>query len=82
MIKQVVHLFVLPLRALVMVVATLPTGYACGGPVIGEACPMPPSAHHRVLDGWLPGRSVSWKVSRDHITAHAESSLGITSGGL
>jgi len=70
MIKDIVHLFVLPLRALVMVVATLPTGHACGGPVTGKVCPMPPSAHHRVLhaDGkslgnWSPASSVSWKVT-------------------
>jgi len=70
MVKHIVHLFVLPLRALVMVVATLPTGHACGGPVSGDACPMPPSTHHRVLhandtslNAWLPASSVSWKVS-------------------
>jgi hypothetical protein len=49
MVKQIVHLFVLPLRALVMVVATFPTPHACGGPVTGKACPVAPSAHHRVL---------------------------------
>jgi hypothetical protein len=70
MVKHIVHLFVLPLRALVMVVATLPTGHACGGSVTGKACPTPPSAHHRVLhvnatslSGWLPASPVSWKVA-------------------
>jgi hypothetical protein len=70
MVKHIVHLFVLPLRALVMVVATLPTGHACGGPVTGKACPMPPSVHHRVLHangtplgGWSPASSISWRVA-------------------
>jgi hypothetical protein len=70
MVKHIVHLFVLPLRALVMVVATLPTGQACGGPVTGKACPMPSSAHHRVLHpngtalgGWSLVSPVSWKVA-------------------
>jgi hypothetical protein len=38
MVKHIVHLFILPLRALVMVVATFPTGHACGG--IGQALPV------------------------------------------
>jgi hypothetical protein len=70
MVKHIVHLFILPLRALVMVVATFPTGHACGGPVTGKACPMPPSAHHRVLHaegtrlgGGSAASSVSWKVA-------------------
>ena len=70
MIKHIVHLFVLPLRALVMVVATLPTGHACGGPVTGEACPVASSAHHRVLHAngtalgaWSSSSPVSWRVA-------------------
>ena len=70
MLKHIVHLFVLPVRALVMVVATLPTGHACGGPVTGKTCPVPPSAHHRVLhanstplDSWSSARPVSWRVT-------------------
>ena len=78
MIKHIVHLFVLPLRALVMVIATLPTGHACGSPVSGEACPLPPSAHRALhpngtsLGGWLPASSVSWRVTPDHITDNDE----------
>jgi hypothetical protein len=69
MLKYTVHLFVLPLRALVMVVATLPTGHACGDPVTGRACPVP-HGHHRVLHASgapLFGGShvgpVSWSVA-------------------
>jgi hypothetical protein len=57
------------LRALVMVVATFPTGHACGDPVTGKACPVPPG-HHRVLHAsgtalsgtWQSG-PVTWRVA-------------------
>jgi hypothetical protein len=49
MIRRIAHFFILPLRAFIMVVATFPTGHACGGPVTGKACPTPPALHHRVL---------------------------------
>jgi hypothetical protein len=77
MVKHFVHLFVLPIRALVMVVATLPTGHACGGPVTGKACPVTPSAHHRVLHagnsllaGRLPSAPVSWRVAPTGLNHH------------
>jgi hypothetical protein len=70
MVKHIVHFFVLPLRALVMVVATLPTPHACGGPVTGKACPVAPSAHHRVLhvsrarlSAESPSAPVSWRIA-------------------
>jgi hypothetical protein len=70
MVKHIVHLFVLPLRALVMVVATFPTGHACGGPVTGKACAVTPIAHHRVLHaggaplaGTLRSGPVNWTVA-------------------
>ena len=75
MVKHIVHFFILPLRALVMVVATFPTGHACGGPVTGKACPVTPSAHHRVLHAAsaLPaGRSVpvTWRVAPTGLDYH------------
>jgi hypothetical protein len=77
MVKHIVHLFVLPLRALVMVVATFPTGHACGGPVTGKACLVTPSAHHRVfhggsapLAGRLPSAPASWRVAPAGINYH------------
>jgi hypothetical protein len=74
MVKHLVHLFVLPLRALVMVVTTFPTGHACGGPVTGKACLVSPSAHHRVLHAGsvpLAGTGfVSWRVAPAGLNYH------------
>lgn len=66
MIRHIAHLFILPLRALIMVVATLPTGHACGGPVTGKACPMPPALHHRVLHADIApfaAGPMSWRIA-------------------
>jgi hypothetical protein len=70
MVKHIVHLFVLSLRALIMVVASFPTPHACGGPVTGKVCPVAPSAHHRVLhisrarlSAVSPSGLVSWRIA-------------------
>jgi hypothetical protein len=75
MIKNIVHFFILPLRALIMVIATLPTPHACGGSVTGAACPA--AIHHRVFHAGLahPGRgwrgaALTWRL------AHNEPSEG------
>jgi len=65
MIKHIAHLFILPLRALIMVVATFPTGHACGGPVTG-VCSMPPALHHRVVRAHVVRSAagpVSWRIA-------------------
>jgi hypothetical protein len=70
MVRHIVHLFILPLRALVMVVATFPTGHACGGPVTGHVCPMPPGLHHHILHAKVAPLSaqsvagpVTWRIA-------------------
>jgi len=77
MVKHIVYLSVVSLRALLMVVATFPTGHACGGPVTGKACPMAPSAHHRVVHGGrallasrLPSAPVTWRVAPTGLNDH------------